>query len=265
MPATSWQAMRLSPGSEDQLWELFHENSKIGPHSQGLSEDEIVERMKDLHESLDFVGYPVVALPPASVRLKLYLAEAISTRVSARRLTPGPLTLKQIATLLHYAYGVTRDNRGTSYLRPFRVVPSGGALYPLEIFFHGVRIEGLGPGLYHYNPTKNQLRVLREGDQTSRISQAVAYPDLVVGASVLIFITAIFERSIFKYGDRGYRFILLEAGHVAQNINLVANALGLGATNVGGFFDRQTDDFVGLDGVTHSTIYMIAIGNKAKD
>ncbi len=123
----------------------------------------------------------------------------------------------------------------------------------------------MGAGLYHYNASKNQLRFLREGDQTSRISEAVAYPDLIVGASVLIFITAIFERSVFKYGDRGYRFILLEAGHVAQNVNLVANALGLGCTNIGGFFDRQTDDFVGLDGVTHSTIYMIAIGNKVKD
>ncbi len=135
MSASPWRAVCLSPAPKDQLWELFHENSKIGPHNQGLSEDEIVERTKDLHESLDFVGYPVVALPPAAVRLKLSLAEAISTRVSARGLTPGRLSLKQMATLLYYAYGITRDNRGTSYLRPFRVVPSGGALYPSRSFF----------------------------------------------------------------------------------------------------------------------------------
>jgi SagB-type dehydrogenase family enzyme len=83
-------------------------------------------------------------------------------------------------------------------------------------------------------------------------------------ASLIIFITAIFERSVFKYGDRGYRFIFLEAGHVAQNINLVSNALGLGSVNIGGFFDREIDDFLDLDGVTHSTIYMIAIGKKAE-
>src|SRR5207245_9426145 len=145
------------------------------------------------------------------------------------------------------------------------VVPSGGARYPLEIFFHSATIEGLQAGLYHYNPAENHLRFLRKGDATNKIAEAMAYPDLAAGASLLVFITAVFERSIFKYGDRGYRFILLEAGHVAQNINLVTNALGLGGTNIGGFFDRQIDDFLGLDGVTHSTIYMIAIGKKMED
>jgi SagB-type dehydrogenase family enzyme len=81
-------------------------------------------------------------------------------------------------------------------------------------------------------------------------------------ASLTIFITALFERTVFKYGERGYRFILLEAGHVAQNINLVAAALGLGCLNIGGFFDREIDDFLSLDGITHSTIYMIAIGKR---
>ena len=87
-------------------------------------------------------------------------------------------------------------------------------------------------------------------------------PDIAYGASLIVFITSIFERSIFKYGDRGYRFILLEAGHVAQNINLVSNALGLGSVNIGGYFDREIDDLLGLDGVAHSTIYMIAIGSR---
>jgi SagB-type dehydrogenase family enzyme len=87
-------------------------------------------------------------------------------------------------------------------------------------------------------------------------------PELAQGASLIIFLTAIFERSIFKYKERGYRYILLEAGHVAQNLNLVANAFGLGCVNIGGYFDREIDDLLDLDGVTHSTIYMIAIGGK---
>lgn len=88
------------------------------------------------------------------------------------------------------------------------------------------------------------------------------YREPILGSSLLVFITAMFERSIFKYGDRGYRFVLLEAGHAAQNLNLVSNALGLGSLNIGGFFDREMDDFLGLDGITHSTIYMVAIGKK---
>lgn len=89
-------------------------------------------------------------------------------------------------------------------------------------------------------------------------------PDLVARASLIIFITALFERSIFKYGNRGYRFVMLEAGHVAQNLNLVAIALGLKTLNIGGYFDRAIDDFLGLDGVTHSTIYMLAVGQGSE-
>jgi SagB-type dehydrogenase family enzyme len=80
---------------------------------------------------------------------------------------------------------------------------------------------------------------------------------------MMLFITAQFERSLFKYRDRGYRFILLEAGHVAQNMNLAATALGLGSVDIGGYFDRQADELLGLDGLTHSTIYMVGIGPGA--
>jgi SagB-type dehydrogenase family enzyme len=79
-------------------------------------------------------------------------------------------------------------------------------------------------------------------------------------ASIVIFVTAIFERSTFKYGERGYRFVLLEAGHVAQNVSLAATGLGLGAINIGGYFDRDMDRVLGLDGVRHSTVYLVAIG-----
>ncbi|MDR4493350.1 MAG: SagB family peptide dehydrogenase [Nitrospirales bacterium] len=175
------------------------------------------------------------------------------------------MSLKNITTLLHCAYGVTRDNRGTKFPRAFRVTPSGGALYPLEIFFFSSKVKNLIPGLYHYNPSKHHLRFLRKGNFASVIAQRTPFPNLVKKASLLIFITALFERSIFKYGDRGYRFVFLEAGHVAQNLNLVSNAMGLNSVNIGGFYDREMDDFLGLDGITHSTIYLTAIGKNAKE
>jgi SagB-type dehydrogenase family enzyme len=133
----------------------------------------------------------------------------------------------------------------------------------LELFFYSARVEGLQPGLYHYNPLKNNLRLLQDGDNTAKISQSLLQPNMTLHASAIMFVTAVFERTIFKYQDRGYRYILLEAGHVAQNMNLVATALGYGSVNIGGFFDREIDEFLDLDGVTHSTIYMIAIGGRA--
>lgn len=256
-----WQKLLLSPGNEDLVWELFHENSKNGHYNQGLSEEEIRARINELHESLLFEGYPVVELPRTPTPLHMLLQEAIISRVSCRSFSPCLLSLQGLATLLHFAYGVTRVNTAESS-RPLRVVPSGGGLYPLEIFLQSTSIQQLQPGLYHYNPSKTNLRFLRESDATS-ISASLLQPGLVIGASLIIFVTAIFERSIFKYRDRGYRYIFLEAGHVAQNINLVSTALGLGCINIGGFLDREIDDFLDLDGVTHSTIYMIAIGRPA--
>ena len=257
-----WQEIFMPGSNEEQLWELFHENSKVGRHTQALSQEEVRSRMGEFYESSPFEGYPRVDLPPSLASLSLSLEQAITTRTSIRNFSPCELTLEQIATLFFYAYGVTRKNTDTSFPRPFRVVPSGGALYPLEIFFHTTSLEGHSSGIYHYNAAEHCLRHLHEGDDTQRISLGLVQPELAQGASLIIFLTAIFERSIFKYGERGYRFILLEAGHVAQNLNLVANALGLGCVNIGGYFDREIDEYLDLDGITHSTIYMIAIGGK---
>ena len=259
-----WKEILSPSGNDEAAWDLFHENSKIGRFQPARSDQDVRAWTKALHESLPFEGYPVVELPRRLTPVRLSLKKAITTRVSVStpKLTPCSLSLEKAATLLHYAYGVTRDNKGTPFPRPFRVVPSGGALYPLEIFFHSTQIESLQAGLYHYNPSKNHLRLLRVGDENQRISEALVQPEIAHGASLIIFITAIFERSIFKYGDRGYRFVLLEAGHVGQNICLVSTALGLACLPIGGFFDRRVDDYLGLDGITHSTIYMAAIGKK---
>jgi SagB-type dehydrogenase family enzyme len=81
----------------------------------------------------------------------------------------------------------------------------------------------------------------------------------------MVFITALFQRSTFKYGPRGYRFAFLEAGHVAQNINLASTAMGLGSVNICGYFDREIDELLGIDGLKHSTIYMIGIGKNSPE
>ena len=264
MSAKRWNTTRLNPGNEDNLWELFHENSKTSRYANFPSNETVHGRMVRMLESLVYEGYPVVELPTTLAPLDIPLGEAILTRVTARSLERVPLSLQKVATILHHAYGITRDNQGSGFPRPFRTIPSGGALYPLEIYFQANAVPELTPGLYHYNPTQNNLRLIREGDAVHRISQALIQKNVATDSSMIIFITAVFERSCFKYGDRGYRFIFLEAGHLGQNINLVANGLGLGCANVGGYHDQQIDEFLGLDGVNQSTIYMIGIGKDGE-
>lgn len=265
MREARWQEFALPSGTDERVWELYHENSKLGRLSESVSETEVLTRMKQFAESLPFLGYPIVELPAKGTPLGKSLHEAITTRTSTRTLTPAPITLDAVATLFHCAYGVTRDNAQTAFPRPFRVIPSAGAQYPLELFFHTAHILGLPAGLYHYSSSDHQLRRVREEDRTAQLTQCFVHPDIVRGATLLVFITALFERNTFKYGERGYRFTLLEAGHVAQNLNLSASALGFGSVNLGGYYDREVDDFLGLDGITHSTVYVVALGKNADE
>jgi len=257
-----WENLLIPPSHQDLARELFHENSKISRYSDTLSLQEVRRCMKELHDTLPFEGYPIFELPKHLPSLSIGLQEAITTRTSTCNFVPHSISVESLALLLHYGYGINRDNKNIEFIPPFRMVPSGGALYPLEIFFYSAHVKNLPPGVFHYNPAKNHMRLIIEGDQTEKLSQSLISPEIGNNASLIIFITALFERSSFKYGERSYRFVLLEAGHVAQNMNLIANGLGQGVLNIGGYYDREIDDFLGLDGVTHSTIYMLAMGNK---
>src|SRR5207249_928322 len=143
---------------------------------------------------------------------------------------------------------------------PLRAVPSAGALYPLELYAAALQVDDLSPGLYHFDPLAPGLEAMRSGLTTEELAAVSTYPEIASSCAVLVLVAAIFGRTRFKYGLRGYRFALLEAGHVAQNLVLAATALGLAAVPLGAFYDRRADGFLGLDGVNESTLYMIALG-----
>jgi SagB-type dehydrogenase family enzyme len=260
-----WQKFVDEPQEEADTWSLFHENSKTGRHDAPIPNNEVLARMEQMWDALVYEGYDRIALPEQMASLDMPVGETLLARSSARGFVPAAIPLDQLATILHCGYGVTRDNDGGPFPRPFRTVPSGGALYPLELYVHTAYAEGLSAGLYHFNPSLRCLRLLQRGDSARQIGEALVQPNLAFEVSALVFITAIFERSVFKYNDRGYRFILLEAGHVAQNLNIAATALGLGCINIGGFFDRDIDRFLGLDGVRSSVVYLVGIGRERKE
>lgn len=248
----------------ERLWEVFHENSKnsrAALATSSLSTESLLLQMQSFHESLPYPERLRVPLPEQRLSLDTSLDRAILARHSTRQFVPRTLTFAEISTILHYAYGMTRDNGYGPYPPCTRAVPSAGALYPLEVYFRSSHVEGLAPGIYHYNPKENALDALGASEQS--LAASTIYPDFVESAAVTLFITAVFERTTWKYGDRGYRYALFEAGHVAQNAALVAAALGLGCFSLGGFIDREIDDLLGLDGVTHSTLCMLCLGGHA--
>ena len=255
----------------DDLAESYHEASKIGPFQIGRQ----MEGARRLNSSPDlqlssiravkrYGGVTIPLAPPAL--LDRPLSEVIEARRSRRVFAAEPIATDCLGALLHAGYGVTRavewqDERPPI---PLRAVPSAGALYPLELYPAVLRVGDLEPGLYHFDPLVPGIQVIRPCLAPEALRELSTYPDVVSSCAVLVFVAAIFGRTRFKYGLRGYRFALLEAGHVGQNIALAAAALGLAAVPLGAFYDRRTDAFLGLDGVNESTLYAVAVGRGRK-
>jgi SagB-type dehydrogenase family enzyme len=249
--------------------EVFHEASKLYPsvvdarirggtlleHSAELRASAV--RAVKRHSNAPVVELPRPQLPDVS------LAEVLRRRSSGRSFGPAPIDLEQLSTILMCGYGVTHALDG--YAQPLRAVPSGGALYPLELYVAANGVEGLTNGLYHFDPLRAVLEQLRSDTSREELRALGPYPELLEPAAVVIFVTAMFWRSRFKYGLRGYRFVLLEAGHLGQNVLLAATALGLASLPVGGVFDRRADDYLGVDGVNESLVYTVAIGPEPSE
>jgi len=250
----------IDGGSDAEAWRDFHEASKTSRHGAFPSPQEVARRMAEMAPGFEYLGYPIQPLPPAPP-LEGRLSEVMTARRTGRDIGPGPLSAEQLSALLFYSCGVTRDETAAGFPRTFRVTPSAGALYPLELYVHTRDTAAVAAGLHHYEPQRGRLRTLTPGDQTAAVAATLVEPQLAERSSALVFITAVFERATFKYGDRGYRFALLEAGHAAQNLVLTAQALGLGAVTLGGYFDRDADRLLGIDGLEHATIYVIAVGH----
>lgn len=251
------------------VWELFHENSKTSRHERHLtypihpSDETIVRAMQRLRRVKPYTDAPKVPLPsdlPPSTRA---FDEVLLGRESARSIAPGPVELRELAKVLRMSYGVTRDNSDNDFSRPFRIVPSGGALFPLEIYVYAALVAGLERGLYHYDAEDHSLDALPLSAHRSHPAPLFVQRDLARDAAVILFVSAVFRRSTFKYGDRGYRFVLLEAGHLAQNAILTSAEMGLASASIGGFFDREVDCYLGFDGLSESTVYALLLGRPA--
>jgi SagB-type dehydrogenase family enzyme len=197
---------------------------------------------------LPFHGLP----SPRHPRCPLW--RALERRRSRRHFHGTELSLGALATLLDAGYGTRSGNR--------RTVPSGGALYPLELHVATHLVESIEAGVYRYDPRRHVLEELTPQDPWPRLEAACPFPGLLDGSAAVLLALAVFGRTRFKYGQRGYRFALLEAGHVVQNVVLAAAALDLPALPLGGFYDAQVDALLDADGVEESVVYGVVLGGK---
>jgi len=193
-----------------------------------------------------------IELPPARTDGPQSLESTLNQRRSVRSFADAPLTLSQLAQLMWAGQGLTDRRR-------YRTAPSAGATYPLELLAAVGDVDGLEPGIYRYRAAGHDLEKVTKSDPRQELQRAALNQSAVAGAPVVFVITAVYERTLGRYGERGIRYVHMEAGHAAQNVCLQAVALGLGSVVIGAFRDRQVQKVLSLDADEHP-LYLIPVG-----
>ncbi len=183
----------------------------------------------------------------------------VQQRRSRRNFADEPLLLSELSTLLWATQGVLKVIEGHT----LRTVPSAGARHPLETYLIVNRVESLMPGLYRYQPVEHRLVELRQDDQLGvQAAAACLQQNIVALCGVTFAWTAVIERARWKYQQRGYRYIYLDAGHVGQNLYLACEVLGLSCCAIGAVDDDVMNRLLGVDGREEFIVYLASVGKR---
>lgn len=188
------------------------------------------------------------------------ISNILGRRRSTRNFTDKPINLKDLSYILSTTGGINFFTKDGDYDSSKRNYPSAGARYPLEIYPLILNCEGIKRGLYHYNIKNNVLEVLLKKDLRKWLMKALGEEMWTIKSSVIFIITTVLDRTKIKYGHRGYKYSLLEAGHVAQNICLLSTELKLGSCAIGGFIDSEFDSLLDICFQKEFTLYLVAVG-----
>jgi len=221
------------------------------PYSLGA-----LERQQKAESLKEILVDKMISLPKPDRDDGWPLWKAIDKRRSLRDFVRKPISLAALSQILWAAQGISLKGRDFS----LRTNPSAGALYPIEIYVSAQAVESLTAGLYHFLPAAQALRMKYEGDFGQALADAALNQEFLAEASCILLLTAVFEKTTWKYGARGFRYIYLDAGHIAQNAALAAVSLELGTCPVGAFFDDEINSLLGVNPAKESIVYLLAVG-----
>lgn len=195
-----------------------------------------------------------IALPEPALTGSTCLERLLVKRRSIREYPDTALKLAEIGQLLWAAQGITHP-------QGYRAAPSAGALYPLQLYLVAGAAQDLAPGVYGYDPERHHLVMTQAGDQRNFLAHAALSQDWLADAAIIVVFSAEYKRTTRKYGERGKRYVHMEAGHAAQNLFLQASALDLATVIVGAFDDDKVADVLRLPEQEQPLILM-PIGRK---
>jgi SagB-type dehydrogenase family enzyme len=193
-----------------------------------------------------------ISLPAPTLIGDVSVETALHKRRSVRSYAAEPLSLEDIAQILWAAQGVTSSNG-------FRTAPSAGALYPLEVYVVSGNVDDLPNGIYRYLPKKHELTLVEAGDKRRQLSAAALGQACVREAPAVIILTGVSSRITGKYGERGIQYMMMEAGHAAQNVSLQAVTRQMGVVPVGAFKENQVRQLLRLES-PELPLYLLPMG-----
>ncbi len=237
--------------------ELYHENSKITLFENGDSPGSLPPPLAP-GISLERIPLSRCTGPGA-----MPLEEAIIRRASTRAFNGGvALAFDMLSRLLAFSCGFTAaaGAEGGGAFEFHRAAPSAGATFPIEAYPVVLRVQGCAAGVYHYEPSDHSLTLLRSGFFGRHLARWTLHQPYLADASAIVVWAGVCDRVRPRYGERGYRYMLLEAGHIAQNFSLLCAAYGLGSLCIGGFVDAAVSRLVGLNEITEIPLYLTAVG-----
>jgi len=205
-------------------------------------------------DPLPYASAGTIKLPQPVLEGKVSLERTLLQRRSTRQYANTPMSLSDVSQLLWAAQGATGAGGK-------RTAPSAGALYPLDVYVVAGNVTGLPAAIYAYEPNKHELRMIAEGDARTELSKAARGQASAKDAPAVLVISAVYERTTAKYGERGIRYVHMEAGHAAQNVYLQAAARNLGTVVMGAFDDDGVRRVMRMK--DHGQpLYLMPVGNK---
>jgi len=210
-------------------------------------------------------GVERIALPPPRDSDTDSFFQTLHARRTLRQFSHAPALLESVSKLLQTTWGVQGyvESKYLGFL-PLKTSPSGGALHPIEVYLMALRVEGLDPGLYHYDARANALERISRGATARKARAYCADQPYAAGAAALFIMTAVFARTMWKYRhSRAYRVVLLDAGHLGQTFCLTATRMGLAPFSTVALKDTLIERDLGIDGISESVIYVTGFGMPA--
>jgi SagB-type dehydrogenase family enzyme len=247
--------MEIKMSKSENIGDIYHSETKY--YRDRMSGG----RMQFPDISIFYKTYPdadIIVLPELDLSQGESIWDVMQRRRSIRQYSQDAISIDDLAMLLWAIQGITAQRGDYN----FRTSPSAGALYPIETYLMAKRIENVDQGIYHYDVYKHRLEVIKKGDFGIELTNAALEQDMIDNSALTFIWTAVLARSKWKYRERAYRYIYMDAGHICQNAYLAGEALGMGCCSIGAFFDDEVNSVIGIDGKSEISVYLCTIGKK---